>query len=191
MRAHPLDKATPRAHRSTMTETLYSGRFIEAVRVGHWEYVRRKNARGVVIIVAVTPADELILVEQPRIPVGTTVIELPAGLAGDIAGAEEEALEVAAGRELEEETGWRAERMVELTAGPVSAGLTSEVVTFFRAEGLTRIGDGGGDATEQIEVHLVPLAEVPRFLADRAAAGAMIDPKVYAALYFAHSPATP
>lgn len=174
-------------HPETSPEILYSGSHIEAVRVGRWEYVRRRNSTGVVIIVAVTPAGELILVEQPRLPVGTTVIELPAGLAGDIAGAEDEALEVAAQRELEEETGWRAETMVRLAEGPVSAGLTSEVVTFFGAHGLTRVGPGGGDASEQIEVHHVPLSEVPAFLAARTAEGAMVDPKVYAALYFARA----
>ncbi|HRE91328.1 MAG TPA: NUDIX hydrolase [Myxococcota bacterium] len=166
-------------------EVIYSGSHIEAVRVGRWEYVRRRNSTGVVIIVAVTPAGELILVEQPRVPVGTTVIELPAGLAGDISGAEDEALETAALRELEEETGWHAKAITRLVAGPVSAGLTSEVVTFFRADGLTRIGEGGGDATEDITVHHVPLAEVPAFIAQRVAAGAMVDPKVFAGLYFA------
>lgn len=172
---------------STTPEIIYSGSHIEAVRVGRWEYVRRRNSTGVVIIVAVTPDDELILVEQPRTPVGTTVIELPAGLAGDISGAEDEALETAALRELEEETGWHAQTITRLVAGPVSAGLTSEVVTFFRAEGLTRIGEGGGDASEQITVHHVPLAEVPSFIAARVAAGAMVDPKVFAGLYFARS----
>jgi ADP-ribose pyrophosphatase len=170
---------------SSTPEVIYSGSHIEAVRVGRWEYVRRKNASGVVIIVAVTPDGELILVEQPRTPVGTTVIELPAGLAGDITGAEDEALETAALRELEEETGWHAKTITRLVAGPVSAGLTSEIVTFFRADGLTRIGEGGGDATEQITVHHVPLAEVPTFIAKRIAAGAMVDPKVFAGLYFA------
>ncbi len=165
-------------------EILLEGRFLQAVRRGQWEYVRRKNTSGVVIVVALTPEDELILVEQFRPPVGARVIELPAGLAGDIAGHEHEALARAAARELEEETGYRAGRIEELTAGPVSAGLTSEVVTFFRAHDLTRIDDGGGDHTEDIEVHHVGRAVIAGWLAERQRSGVLVDPKVFAALYF-------
>ena len=171
--------------KDSVPEVDHEGKYLTVLRKGRWEYVARRNTTGVVIILAVTPEGDLLLVEQFRPPVGTTVIELPAGLAGDIAGAEDEDLSVAARRELEEETGWTAARMVRLTGGPVSAGLTSEVVTFFRAEGLTRIGPGGGDASEDIAIHSVPLADAPAFLAAREAAGAVVDPKVYAALYFA------
>lgn len=166
------------------TEILYDGRFLQTARVGHWEFVRRKNTSGIVILVAVTPNDELLFVEQYRPPVGARVVELPAGLAGDIVGQEDEALEQAAARELEEETGWLPARIERLVAGPVSAGLTSEVVTFFRAHDLTRVGGGGGDGTEDIVVHHVPVAEVTTWLSTRAAHGVMVDPKVYAALHF-------
>lgn len=165
-------------------EMVYEGKYLKVLKHGRWEYVARCNTTGVVIVVALTPAGELLLVEQFRSPVGTTVIELPAGLAGDIAGMEDEDLSVAARRELEEETGWTAETLVRLTGGPVSAGLTSEVVTFYRAEGLSQIGPGGGDESEDIVVHSVQLKEVPAFLAAREAAGALVDPKIYAALYF-------
>jgi len=165
-------------------EILHEGRFLQTMRVGHWEYVRRKNSTGIVIIVALTSDDEMIFVEQYRRPVGTRVIELPAGLAGDIVGQEHEALAIAAGRELEEETGYRAARIEELVMGPVSAGLTSEVVTFFRAHDLTRVSDGGGDEHEDIEVHRIPRTAVVAWLAERARAGVMVDAKVFAALYF-------
>ncbi len=169
---------------SVSTSIEYEGRFLEVRKDGRWEYVARRNTTGVVIVIALTPAGELLLVEQHRPPVRTTVIELPAGLAGDIAGAEDEDLSVAARRELEEETGWTAAHLERVACGPVSAGLTSEVVTFFVASGLTRIGDGGGDASEDIVVHSVPLIDVPAFLAAREVAGALVDPKVFAALYF-------
>jgi len=168
-------------------ETAYEGKYLSVLKKGRWEYVARRNTTGVVIVLAVTPDGDLLLVEQFRPPVGTTVIELPAGLAGDIAGMEDEDLSVAARRELEEETGWTAETLIRLTSGPVSAGLTSEVVTFYRAENLSRIGEGGGDESEDITIHSVPLKDVPAFLAAREESGALVDPKVYAALYFARA----
>ena len=167
-----------------MAEVVAAGKFVRLVRQGHWEWAERTNASGVVVIAAVTPEDKVIFVEQYRIPVGARVIEMPAGLAGDVAGAEGEALAVAAARELEEETGYRAGRIEQMTAGPVSAGLTSEILTFFRARDLVKVGDGGGDETEDIAVHEVPLADAHRWLAARASDGVLADPKVYAGLYF-------
>ena len=45
--------------------------------------------------------------------------------------------------------------------------------------------DGGGTEHEDIQVFEVPLPEADAWLRDRAAAGMLIDPKVYAGLYFA------
>lgn len=165
-------------------QILYEGGFLRVKRRGSWEYVERVNARAAVIIVAVTDADELILVEQLRAPVNSPVIELPAGLVGDIVGAEDEPLEVAAARELEEETGYRPTDLTRLAGGPPSAGLANEHMVFFRASGLTRVSQGGGDETEAITPHTVALADVPGWLAQREAEGIMVDPKVYAGLYF-------
>jgi ADP-ribose pyrophosphatase len=167
-----------------MPDVLGAGRFLRLVRDQKWEWAERTNASGVVVIVAVTPHDEVLFVEQHRIPIGGLVLEFPAGLAGDEVGAETEALADAAARELEEETGWRAGRMEWLTAGPVSAGMTNEVLHFFRAFDLERVGDGGGVAGEDIVVHAIPRARVREWLAERHAAGVMADPKVYAGLYF-------
>ena len=168
-----------------MPEIMAEGRYIRLVREGRWEYAQRTNASGVVVILALTPNDEVLFVEQYRVPVGARVIEFPAGLAGDIAGAEDEALSLAAARELEEETGWRAGRVEILTSGPVSAGMTSEILTFFRAYDLVRVSDGGGDETEDIVVHAVPLADVRQWLEQKRTDGVMADPKVYAGLFFA------
>jgi len=166
-------------------EILAEGRFTRLVRRDGWEYVERTNTSGIVIVVALTVDDELLFVEQHRPPVGARVVELPAGLAGDLAGAEDEPLVEAARRELLEETGYVAESFERLTAGPLSAGLTTEVVTVFGAREARKVAAGGGDETEDITVFAVPRAEVAAFLAAREAAGSLVDPKVYAALWFA------
>ena len=112
-----------------MSEVLASGRFVRLVREGMWEWAERVRANGVVVIAALTDDREVVLVEQHRIPVGRSVIELPAGLAGDVAGAEAEGLEAAAARELEEETGYRTGRLERLTAGAVGVGMTDKIGT--------------------------------------------------------------
>jgi ADP-ribose pyrophosphatase len=171
-------------------EVLGQGRFLRLLRRDGWELVERSNAHGVVVIVAVTHDGNLILIEQHRIPVGKPVIELPAGLAGDDVGAEGEALATAAARELTEETGYEAERMEWLTAGPSSAGMTSEILTIFRATGVRRVSKGGGVEGESITTHEVPLAQVPAWLARAERRGALVDPKVYAALWFSRAAST-
>jgi ADP-ribose pyrophosphatase len=163
---------------------LATGRYLELIDDRGWEFVRRVVASGVAVIVATTDQGELVLVQQRRAALGRATIELPAGLVGDHAGSADELMQQAAARELEEETGFRAARWRFLAEGPPSSGLSSELVTFFRASALTRVGPGGGDETEQITVHLIPLAEVPAFLARQAASGILVDPKVYAGLYF-------
>lgn len=165
-------------------ETLYPGRHLSLVRRGHWEFATRHSASGVVALVAVTDEAKLLLVEQARPPLGKRVIELPAGLAGDIVGEESESLATAAHRELLEETGYEAQDAQLLTEGPSSAGLTDEMITFFAMTGLTKTGEGGGDASEDIIVHEVPLAELPEWLEQRRRSGWAIDPKIYVGLFW-------
>jgi len=58
-------------------------------------------------------------------------------------------------------------------------------LTFFLARGCRRVGDGGGDETEDIEVHVVPLDQADAWLERKRAGGVLLDPKIFAALYFA------
>ena len=168
------------------TTILAEGKHLRLVRRGGWEYAERTRISGIVAIIAVTDDRRLILVEQHREPVRRRVLEIPAGLAGDGPGAEDDSLPAAAQRELLEETGYTAAEMEPLFEGPPSAGMSTEIVTFFRARGLQRVSAGGGDSTEEIVVHVIPLSDVQAFLSETAARGVLIDPKVYAALYFAH-----
>lgn len=164
---------------------VYAGKHVQMVSAGGWEYAHRPNATGIVGIVAVTDARELVLIEQYRPPLDAVVIEIPAGLAGDVAGSESESLAIAAKRELLEETGFSAKRMKELTVGCSSAGITDELITMFLATGLTRTGTGEGDGGEQITTHLVPLDKIEAWIKRQRRKGKQIDLKVYAALHFA------
>ena len=156
-------------------EIVWQGKYLAAKRKGKWEYVSRTRGVGAAVILAVVDGDVL-LVEQPRAALGTQSLELPAGLVGD--ETEGEAIDSAAIRELEEETGYRAERVVSLGRFHSSPGMSSEGFTLVRAEGLTKVGEGGGVEGEDIIVHRVPLAEVPRFVERKRAEGAAVDVKL-------------
>jgi ADP-ribose pyrophosphatase len=162
---------------------LHQANYLTLVEDKGWEFVTRHGVTGIVVLVALTPAREIVLVEQFRAPVGKRVIELPAGMVGDVPGHEGESLAVAAHRELLEETGFESTEMRELVAGPVAVGLSDEIITFFQAHGLERVGPGGGDHTEDIQVHVVPLATLEAFLAERRAEGRAVDPKIFTGLY--------
>ncbi len=170
-------------------EILAHHQYLQLVRRGHWEFARRHNASGAVALVAVTDERRLILVEQFRLPHGRRVIELPAGIVGDEPRAVPELPGEAAARELLEETGYRARTVRYLTHGPTSAGFSDEAVMLFAASGLERISAGGGIGREQITVHEVPLDEACGWLGARIAGGALVDPKVFAGVYFAAGPA--
>ncbi len=163
---------------------LAEGRFARLVAESGWEWIERVGVQGAVVIVPVTDDDRIVLVEQWRIPLRRRVIELPAGMVGDHAGPGEDAVE-AARRELLEETGFEAARLEYLAEGPSSAGLAAEVYALFLAHGARRVGPGGGDASEDIVVHVVPIAEADAWLDARRREGVLVDPKVYAGLYFA------
>jgi len=164
--------------------TVWKGKFLRVMKVGAWEYAERVDAIGGVVIVAVTKEGNLLLTEQERLPLRKHVIELPAGLTGDTKGNKGEELPVAAKRELLEETGYHAGEMTRLTSGPPSPGFSSEMVTFFRATGLRRASAGGGEGNEKIVVHEIPLRSCAKWLQQREAEGLLVDPKVYAGLFF-------
>jgi ADP-ribose pyrophosphatase len=162
---------------------IWRGSHLDLVMRGSWEFVQRKNITGIVCIVALTDDGKIVLVEQYRPPVASRVIELPAGLVGDLSGQEAEPLEAAARRELTEETGYDAGRMELLFDGVPSAGLCDEHITFFLATELTKVGPGGGDRNEDITVHEAPLDDLLDYLDDRAETGVKVDVKIFSPLY--------
>ncbi len=166
-------------------KVLVEGRFARLVAQDGWEWVERIRAFGAVVLVAITEDRRLVLVEQYRVPLGCRVVELPAGLVGDTAGNEHEDLAEAAQRELLEETGYAAGELKLLVQGPSSAGLSSEQYALLLARNVRRVASGGGDDSEDIQVHDVPLDKVEAWLDAKRCQDVMVDPKIFAGLYFA------
>lgn len=163
---------------------VYQGKFLKLIHDRHWEYVTRTTTRGAVAMVAVTDAQQLILVEQTRIPLQGKTIELPAGIVGDSAEFADEGYIESARRELLEEAGYRADHAKILTRGPTAPGMTNEYSTLVGLWGLHREHDGGGVDGEDITVHRVPITDLQAWLEQKAAEGLAIEPKIYAGAYF-------
>jgi ADP-ribose pyrophosphatase len=161
----------------------WEGKYLRVKVCGSWEYAERPNSPAGIVILAVTPEGKLLLTEQFRVPLQKNVIELPAGLAGDEDFGGEEFVE-AARRELSEETGYEATEWEELVAGPTSAGLSNEIVVFFRGRNLRKTGAGGGSKDEKIQVHEVLVNDVRKWLMAKEKEGVAVDPRIYAGLYF-------
>ncbi|MDE2562456.1 MAG: NUDIX hydrolase [Sphingomonadales bacterium] len=156
-------------------EIMWEGRFIVAKRKGRWEYVSRARDIRAAVILAVDEADNVLLVEQYRVPLGRPCIELPAGLIGDDDSSHDEDVATAAARELEEETGYRAARLEVLGEYWSSPGMVTESFTLVRAFGLEKVSEGGGTEGENITVHHVPLAGLAHFLETQRQGGKAID----------------
>jgi ADP-ribose pyrophosphatase len=157
-------------------EIRWQGRFVQAVTRGKWEYAGRVGGVRAVVILAEHEGC-WILVEQERAPVGGRCLELPAGLVGDHDPSA--TIESTAVAELEEEAGFTAGRIERLGDFHASPGMLSESFTLVRAHDVRRVGHGGGvHGEEEIEVHLVPKAEIGRFVAQRRESGIAMDVKL-------------
>lgn len=156
-------------------QIVWQGRYITTKLRGTWEYVSRARGIKAAVILAIDDG-HVLLVEQFRVPLGQYCLELPAGLVGD--EAEDEAMEDAAARELEEETGYRAGRIEVVGEFHSSPGMVSESFFFVRALDLVKVSDGGGVDGENIIVHRVALDEVKAFMATKRAQGCAMDAKL-------------
>jgi ADP-ribose pyrophosphatase len=160
---------------------MWEGKYVRAIKKGRWEYVSRVNEVRAVAILAEFEG-KMILIDQWRAPLGGRCLELPAGLVGDV--DRNATIEDTAIKELEEETGFTAERVERLGDFHSSPGMVSESFTLVRAHEVTRCGEGGGTEAEDISIHLVPRAEVPAFVAGKRAQGFAIDVKLMLFLNF-------
>jgi ADP-ribose pyrophosphatase len=156
-------------------QVVWQGKFIATKTRGKWEYVSRTRGIKAAVILAIDDG-HVILVEQYRVPLGRPCVELPAGLVGD--HDDGESVELAAARELEEETGYRAESIELIGEFWSSPGMVSESFFLVRAHGLARVGEGGGTDSEDITVHRVPLTRIADFVAERRARGDAVDVKL-------------
>jgi 8-oxo-dGTP pyrophosphatase MutT (NUDIX family) len=113
-------------------------------------------------VVAVTPADEVVLVRQYRPGVGGVHFEIPAG----VVDGDDPDLEAAARRELAEETGYGGGRWSLLTTLSANPALQTNLTYTFLAEGVAPLGAAAPEATEDLRVHLVPLSDLERLIDD-------------------------
>jgi ADP-ribose pyrophosphatase len=156
-------------------QIVWQGKFITTKTRGTWEYVSRARGIKAAVILAIEDG-HVLLVEQFRVPLGKNCLELPAGLIGDETA--NEAIEDGAARELEEETGYRADRIEVIGDFYSSPGMVSESFYFVKAHGLTKVGDGGGVEGENITVHRVALKALAAFIASKRAEGCAMDVKL-------------
>ncbi len=160
---------------SDSEDIVWQGKFITTKTRGKWEYVSRARGIKAAVILAIEDG-HVILVEQYRVPLGRNCLELPAGLIGDETAGE--AVEIAAARELQEETGYRADRIEIVGEFYSSPGMVSESFSFVRAHGLTKVNEGGGVEGEDITVHRVALDQLEEFIAGKRNEGCGVDVKL-------------
>ena len=146
------------------SERLYEGKVV-CLRVGHVSMDDGTIAMREVVEhpggVAVVPLldDSVVLIRQYRVAIGQDILEIPAG---KIEGPEDP--EHRGRCELEEETGYRAGRMVSLGSIYASVGYTTEEIHLFAALDLEKVGQSL-ETDECIEVVPIPIAELERMMA--------------------------
>ncbi|TVQ59273.1 MAG: NUDIX hydrolase [Phycisphaerales bacterium] len=106
---------------------------------------------GAVVILPLLPDGRVAMIRNLRVAVDDWLLELPAGTID-----RGEAPEICAARELIEETGWRADRLIPLGSFLTTPGLTDELMHAFLATDLTHVGERP-EADERIQVTPVPL----------------------------------
>ncbi len=159
------DNAPPPHETTTGSRRAFDGKMLH-VRV---DDVRLPSGRmsvrevvehpGSAIIVPVTAAGEVLMIEQYRYVVGQRLLELPAGLVDP----GEDAL-LAAKRELIEETGYTSDDIAAVASLYASPGYTEEHATLFLARDCRPVADHQPDPDEPMTLVSVPLADIPSLL---------------------------
>ena len=174
--------------RTFSRKLLWQGKFLRIIgkeflnkngSKGLWECVELGNTGGVVIVFALTKKKEVILEKQFRFPINKDIVELPAGLLDKPGENSKEA----ARRELLEETGYKAEKLVFISRGYFNPGITNSVIFIYSAPQITFVGFDGisSDGSEEIEVIKVPLKKLADFCLKKHK-NFVVDPKVLGVL---------
>lgn len=160
------------------SEALYRGKLLhvyrDTVRLPDGKTATREwiDHPGACAVVPFLPDGRVVLVRQCRYPVGRVTLELPAGKLD-----RGEAPEVCARRELREETGYTAEKLVPITAMGTAMAFSNEIIHLFAASGLR----SGAQCTDDDEfINAVPFA-LPE-LYEKIRCGEIDDSKTLVAL---------
>ena len=142
------------------SEMIYDGRIlkfkIDKVELPNGETGERELVEhpGGVSVVAVDDDENIFMVEQYRKPYERNLLEIPAGKLD-----KNEDIEVCGRRELEEETGYVAEKFEYLGECYPSVGYTNEIIRIFLATGLSKTSQHLDD-DEFLNVYKLPIRDV-------------------------------
>jgi 8-oxo-dGTP pyrophosphatase MutT (NUDIX family) len=112
------------------------------------------NAPEWINVIAITPENEIVLVEQYRVGIDETTLELPGGMVDP----GEEPLE-SAKRELLEETGFEAGSWKKIGKTSSNPAILSNFTHLYLAEGCNKTHPQHTDGTEDIAVHIMPVRQ--------------------------------
>ena len=184
-----MDEAFLTADRQTLAEqriggeTVFRGKVIDlavdTVRLPNRQTATREVVlhRGAVAILPLLPSGEVLVEEQYRYPHDRIFLEIPAG---KLDSSDEDPL-LAAHRELAEETGYRAGKMICLGEYIPSPAILSERIRLYLATDLTE-GEQSLDEDEFLAVKRVPLSS----LAEAVLRGEIPDGKTQTAVLRAY-----
>ncbi|MCX5993309.1 MAG: NUDIX hydrolase [Chloroflexi bacterium] len=142
------------------SRTIFEGRVVKlstnTVEKSTGETVSREivEHRDCIAAVVLDDRDNVIMVRQCRTPTGKDLLEIPAGVI-----EEGESPEECVGRELQEEIGYRPEKVVRLAGFYSAPGYCTEFIYAFLATGLKESRIIAED-TDEIEVVRVPIAKI-------------------------------
>ncbi|PLT28418.1 ADP-ribose pyrophosphatase [Peribacillus deserti] len=151
------------------TTQIFSGRIV-SLQVDKVELPDGKTSTreivkhpGAVAIIAITPENKIVLVEQYRKPMERTLVEIPAG---KLEKGEDPL--ITAVRELEEETGYECEKMEYLTGFYTSPGFADELIHVYLATGLNKKENAASlDEDEFVEILEVTREEMEQLMKEQ------------------------
>lgn len=161
-------------------ESVYTGEYLEIckakVKLPNGKIVYKDIIKhpGATAIIPFIDEEHVVLVKQFRKAINKIQLEIPAGKLEK----GEEPIKCAA-RELEEETGYKAEKLTYLGKIATAAGFCDEIIHIFKAEGLI-LGNKGGDEDEFIELEIVSLENIKKMVKK----GEIIDTKTISSLAY-------